>query len=242
MNRFDPILKRAIKRKGSKKILFSLMPNILSTSAVKKITDDRFLSMMAKCIFRAGFHWKVIDKKWPEFEQAFHRFDPVVLIHKSPDEWDAYMQDTRIVRNWQKIQAVYNNALFVNDVTEEHGSFSQFISSWPSDDQVGLMLYLKKNGSRLGGNTGMYFLRYMGMDSFILSQDVVLALQDSGLDIADNPTSQRDLKKIQKQFNDWHKDSGYPYSQLSKIAAYSCGQNYQHNIIQEEMEKVGEKN
>ena len=242
MNSFEPVLKRAIQRKGSESILFTLMPNILSDKAFQKITDDRFLSMMTKCVFRAGFHWKVIDKKWPDFEHAFHRFDPVVLVHKSPDEWDAYMQDTRIVRNWQKIQAVYNNALFVNDIAEEYNSFTRFISSWPQDDQIGLMRYLKKHGSRLGGNTGMYFLRYMGMDSFILSQDVVMALQESGLEIADNPTSQRDLKKVQERFNEWHKDTALPYSHLSKIAAYSCGQNYHQDVIQEEMTKVGEKN
>lgn len=238
---FKVILQRAIKRKGSKEILFSMMPNSLPGKSLEKVNDDRFLSMMSKCVFRAGFHWKVIDKKWPGFEEAFHQFDPVVLAYKSPDEWEAYMQDTRIVRNWQKIQAVYNNALFVNDVVEAHGTFARFLCNWPEDDQVGLMAYLKKNGSRLGGNTGMYFLRFIGKDSFILSQDVIMALQDAGLDIADAPGSKKDLGKIQQQFNAWREETGLPYAQLSKIAAYSCGQNYTQEVIEEEMAKAGEK-
>jgi hypothetical protein len=51
-------------------------------------------------------------------------------------------------------------------------------------------------------------------------------MQTSGLDIADNPTSQRDLKKAQALMNEWHQQTKLPYSHLSKIAAFSTGINY----------------
>ena len=69
------------------------------------------------------------------------------------------------------------------------------------DDQVGLMAYLGKHGSRLGGNTGQYLLRWLGWDAFILSNDMVLALRDAGLEIAEKPGSKKDLAKIQEQLN-----------------------------------------
>ncbi|WP_292627405.1 SAM-dependent methyltransferase, partial [Mesorhizobium sp.] len=51
----------------------------------------------------------------------------------------------------------------------------------PADDQVGLMAYLGKHGSRLGGNTGQYFLRWLEWDAFIVSADMAAALRDAGI-------------------------------------------------------------
>jgi hypothetical protein len=65
----------------------------------------------------------------------------------------------------------------------------------------------------------------MGKDGFVLGRDVVLALQSAGLDIKDEPSSQREMKLIQAAFNQWHEESGLPYMQLSQIAAYSNGDN-----------------
>ena len=77
----------------------------------------------------------------------------------------------------------------------------------------------------MGGNTGQYFLQHVGMDSFALTRDVVSALKLHGLEINDNPTSQKDLGLIQQTFNEWHEASGFGYLQLSYVAAYSVGAN-----------------
>ena len=134
------------------------------------------------------------------------------------------MDDTRVVRNWQKVEAVKRNTMFINELRADHGSAAQFFALWSTDDQFGLTQYLKKNGARLGGNTGQLFLRRMGWDSYILSRDVTLCLQQAGLDINAAPTSQRELKLIQAAFNEWRAESGLPYSHLSKVAAYSIGE------------------
>jgi hypothetical protein len=46
------------------------------------------------------------------------------------------------------------------------------------------------------------------------------------LDIAEQPTSKRDLVAIQSRFNDWHQETGIPMSCLSRIAACSMGDNH----------------
>jgi hypothetical protein len=101
-----------------------------------------------------------------------------------------------------------------------------FIADWPVTDQIGLMAHLKKHGSRLGGQSAVWFLRRVGKDCFILSRDVVTCLKASGLDIAEQPSSKRDLVKVQDQFNKWHEETGLPISHLSRIAACSMGENY----------------
>ena len=54
----------------------------------------------------------------------------------------------------------------IHDVRYEGESFSKLIAEWPSEDITGLWAFLKKNGSRLGGNTGPYALRTLGKDTF----------------------------------------------------------------------------
>jgi len=85
---------------------------------------------------------------------------------------------------------------------------------------VGLWAVLKKRGARLGGNTGPYFLRFIGKDSFLLSADVVAALIRAKV-VDKNPTGKADLAKVQAAFNKWHEETGRSYTQLSRILAYS---------------------
>lgn len=224
--KFSKILKLAEKRKGGNAGLTELLNKPLTSTQLARIPDERYLAMMTKCVFNAGFNWKVIEKKWPDFETAFHGFNPKGLAHMSPEKWAAYVDDARIVRNGMKIKTVLDNAHFLLEVAEEYGSFAEFFAGWPCDDQIGLMEFLKLYGSRLGGNTGMYFLRFMGKDGFILSRDVIARLQASGLEIKDNPTSKKDRKLIQATFNDWHEETQLPYTHLSRIAGFSIGQNY----------------
>jgi hypothetical protein len=88
------------------------------------------------------------------------------------------------------------------------------------------MHWLKKEGSRLGGSTATYFIRFIGKDGFILSRDVVARLRASGVEINEQPTSKRDLLRAQEAFNKWHEETGLSYTALSRIAGMSIGPNY----------------
>lgn len=226
MKPFKDIYNMAAQRKGGEKILQTLLPKVLSNKELSKKSDDRFLAMMCKAINQAGFNWTVIENKWPQFEEAFHGFDVKRLAYKSPEEWEAYVQDKRVVRNWTKIKSLRDNANFVNFTADEHGSFAKFIANWPESDQIGLMAYLKKHGSRLGGNTGFWFLRYVGKDCFTTTHDTIQAVKWAGYETNDHPTSKRDLTQVQRAFNTWHNETGLPYTHLSKIASYSMGENH----------------
>jgi 3-methyladenine DNA glycosylase Tag len=130
------------------------------------------------------------------------------------------------VRHPQKIASVRANARFVLDIAEEHGGFGRFLAGWPADDQIGLIELLGKRGTRLGGMTGQYFLRFIGKDVFITSRDMIACLRDAGLDISDKATSKKDLRKIQDTMNAWAQQTGLPYTHLSRICAMSVGENY----------------
>jgi 3-methyladenine DNA glycosylase Tag len=222
---FKPILARAEKRKGGAKALEKLLPKKPDMRALAKLSDDRILAEMTQRVFSAGFAWSVIENKWPDFEKAFLGFQPAKLIFQPDDFWDALLSDARIVRNGAKIASVRKNAAFVQEIAREHGSFGKFLAKWPSSDQVGLLDLLNKRGSRLGGNTGQMFLRFIGWDGFVTSQDVVACLRDAGLDIAEEAKSKSDLAKVQAQFDAWAAETGLPYTQMSRICAMSIGEN-----------------
>lgn len=222
---FSKIRVRAAERKGGEPVLKKLLGAAPDNSALVYISDDRILSAMTQRIFSAGFVWSVIENKWPGFEEAFLGFQPKALLFHPEEFWGDLASDKRIVRNGAKIMAVRDNAAFVERIAGEHGSFGRFLAQWPADDQVGLLAYLGKHGSRLGGATGQYFLRWVGWDCFITGQDFVLALRDAGLDIAENPTSKRDLARIQMQLNAWKAETGLPYRHLSRILSLSIGPN-----------------
>lgn len=232
VKKFKLIREAAEKRKGGPKQMARLLPKPMSKAKLSKVTDDRYLAQMTRCIFNAGFHWRVITNKWPGFEEAFHNFDLGALLTKSPDEWEAYVQDTRIVRNWQKIQTVYHNAAMIDDIAQQHGSFAKFFAEWPVSDQIGLMKLLKKEGSRLGGHSCQYFIRFSGKDSFTTTRDVVTALIANGVDISEKASSQRDLGKIQDAFNHWHDETGLCYTDMSRILCFTVGDNVPVDVLE----------
>ncbi|MEJ8572438.1 DNA-3-methyladenine glycosylase I [Microbaculum marinum] len=240
MKSFAEIEARAAERKGGAAALETLLVRPAAPRKLAAISDDRVLAEMTKRIFSAGFVWSVIENKWPGFEEAFLGFEPKRLLFQPDDYWHELASDTRIVRNAQKIMAVRDNARFVVDVTNEHGGFGRFLAGWPPEDQVGLMDFLAKRGRRLGGNTGQYLLRFLGKDGFIVSRDMIACLRDAGLDIAESPTSKKDLRRIQDQLNAWAEESGRSYTEISRICAMSIGENHDPNALRERMRSGGE--
>lgn len=223
---FNDIQDLAARRKGGLKALKMLLPKVRSKQVLCELGDDRYLSAMAQGVNQAGFSWKVIEKKWPEFEEAFFGFEPRKLVLLPDEKWEAYTQDKRVVRHWARIKAVKENLAFVYDISRIHGGFGNWLANWPASDQIGLLKELKTRGSRLGGNTGQWFLRRVGKDGFVTTKDVCAGLIRAGVDIKPQPSSQTEMKRIQAAFNAWHEQTGLPYAHMSRILACSIGENY----------------
>lgn len=232
---FTSIRARAAKRKGGEKALAALLPTPRDNKKLAKLTDDRVLAEMARRVFCAGFVWSVIDKKWPGFEEAFLGFDPRRLLFQPGEFWEGLTRDTRIVRNPTSIKSVRENAKFVTDIAAEHGSFGKFLAAWPADDQIGLLEIFAKRGSRLGGFSGQYLLRFLGRDSFILTGDLMMCLRDAGVPISEKGTSKKDQKLAQAQINEWARESGLPLTHISRICSMSIGENHDAARLAETM-------
>ncbi|NVJ98702.1 MAG: DNA-3-methyladenine glycosylase I [Alphaproteobacteria bacterium] len=220
MRTFEEIFAIAAERKGGADALESMLPEIKTAEEIRAIPDNRVLAGMTKAVFQAGFNWKVIEAKWPGFEEAFEGFVPVRWKFMSDDDLDDLLKDTRIVRNGMKIQTVRDNAILVCDLEDEYGSAAKCIAEWPAEDFIGLLDMLKTRGSRLGAMTGQYFLRFLGRDGWALGRDVVKALVREGV-IDKAPTSKSALKAVQGAFNGWAAESGRSFAHISRTLAMS---------------------
>ncbi|MEL7103686.1 MAG: DNA-3-methyladenine glycosylase I, partial [Pseudomonadota bacterium] len=94
---------------------------------------------------------------------------------------------------------------------------------WPAEDQAGLLAHLGKHGSRLGGATAQYFLRFTGYDAWIASRDVCTALVRENVLDKPSATSKTALKNVDAAINELHAQSGQPRAVISRVLALSVG-------------------
>lgn len=222
MRTIDEILAISADRKGSADAVLGGSEPSSTPEQLAQVPDDRWLSRMTRSVFEAGFNWKVVDRMWPGFEEAFQGFDIGRCAMMSEDWFDELCGNKAIVRYPQKIRSVQQNAVFIQEQVAAHGSFGKMVAGWPASDYAGLLELMKKEGNRLGGTTGQYFLRFMGVDGYILSRDVTARLIVEG--VIDKPaTSKSAMKAVQSAMNAWVDQSGRSLKEISRILATSCG-------------------
>lgn len=219
MHHFDEIYGMASDRHGGSEALEAKIVKPKTVAESKAMPEGRWLSTITKCVFQAGFNWKVIEAKWDGFETAFDGFDVGRCAFMDDGKFDALLQDTRIVRNGAKIAAVRDNAAFLLELREEGGA-GEVLGGWPSADFSGLLEMLGKRASRLGGASAQYAMRFAGRDSFILSKDVTARLIAEGI-VDKQPTSKKAMVAVQDAFNTWMDQSGRSLTEISRILAMS---------------------
>ena len=91
--------------------------------------DSGYFEELTRAIFQAGFSWRVIRDKWPDFQQAFDGFDVATVAGYGEPDLERLASDARIVRNRRKIQSTVENARTVWALSQEYGSFHAYLRS-----------------------------------------------------------------------------------------------------------------
>ena len=121
--------------------------------------DDGYLEELTKAIFRAGFNWRIVREKWPNFRRHFDYFCVDKIAAYTLKDFNRLLINKGIVRNRRKIIATVCNAKKIQSIKAEHKSFKRYLRSLDSltyYEKVGL---LTKNFSGLG-RTGAYVFLY----------------------------------------------------------------------------------
>jgi 3-methyladenine DNA glycosylase Tag len=216
---FAPIMEAATIRHGRAAIEARLAAP-KSALELEATGDDRYLSLMSLRIFRAGLKHSLVDAKWPAFEEVFQGFDPGTCAGLSDEAIEDLLGDRRLIRNLPKLRAVRANAAAILQVRAEHGSFGTFIARWPENQVVELWGELQERFQQLGGASAAVFLRMAGKDTFLLTPNVVTALNGWGA-YGGQPRSKADLRAVQAIFERWHDATGLPLAHLSQVLAMS---------------------
>ena len=220
MTSFKEIQAAAEIRNGGAAALKKKLPKARSDSALKGISDDRYLSFMSLRIFSAGLKHSMVQGKWPAFEEVFHGFEPHRIRAMADEELEALMGEARIIRHWGKIKSVRANASAICDIAAEAGSMGTWLAGWKAEQTVELWDDLSKRFTQLGGNSGPYFLRMVGKDSFNLTPYVLAALKHWSL-YDGTGKGKRERAKVQEVFNALQTESGLPLCQISMTLAQS---------------------
>lgn len=219
MRHYDEIYAIAAERKGGAEALEELIDKPKPAAEVAMIPEERWLETFSRGIFQTGISWKVVANKWPGTLEAFKGFDIGACAMMDDDWFDELLSDTRIIRHGAKVQSVRDNAAFILSLRDQ-GGVGKVFAEWPSTDFIGLLALMKAEGARLGGATGAYCLRYLGRDSFILSQDVTARLIAE--DVIDKPaSSKKAMSAVQTAFNTWMEQSGRSLTEVSRTLALS---------------------
>ncbi|GAB3686387.1 DNA-3-methyladenine glycosylase I [Salinisphaera aquimarina] len=220
MVEFKIVEQAAIQRLGDASILEGRLIAPEPPESLAMIGDDRYLSVMCRRIFRAGLTHRLVDQRWPAFEIAFDDFSLERVAALEDTDLQRLSRDESLIRHRKKIFAVRDNAIAMQAIVDEFGSFGVWLAGWPEDEIVDLWLALRVRFTQLGGNSAPAFLRMCGKDTFLLTNWVVRALEKWGA-YAGKTSSKGALQAVQDVFNRWESQSERDYCQISQILAFS---------------------
>lgn len=128
-------------------------------------TDDAYFENMTRVIFQAGLSWRLIERKWPNFQKAFERFSVNRVARFNDNDVQRLMANKGIVRNRRKISATIHNAEQLQTIEKEFGSFQAYVDTLDKSNNYALVIKeLSKKFKHLGPSSARIFLYSVGED------------------------------------------------------------------------------
>jgi DNA-3-methyladenine glycosylase I len=91
--------------------------------------DTALFDRLSLEAFASGLSWLIVLRKRDHFREAFAGFDPATVAGFGPDQVEALMANSDIVRNRAKIEATVANARALVAFQEQGGSLDQLVWS-----------------------------------------------------------------------------------------------------------------
>ena len=140
-------------------------------------TDDKYLyQMLILESFQAGLSWECVLNKRDAFKTAYDGFDINKVSNYDDKKIAELLSNPDIIRNKLKIKASINNSRIFREITEEFGSFYNYLRSFAGDDIIyetdktanplsdAISSDLKKRGMKFVGSTIIYsYLQAVGI-------------------------------------------------------------------------------
>ena len=148
---------------------------------VPNFADQYLFEMLILESFQAGLSWECVLNKREAFKEAYDNFDIECVINYDENKINELLSNKKIIRNKLKIKASINNAQIFKSITNEYGSFYNYLITFTKNKilyEIGkttndlsdaLSNDLKKRGMKFVGSTIIY--SYLQATGFIYSHD-----------------------------------------------------------------------
>lgn len=139
--------------------------------------DDRYLyEMLLLESFQAGLSWECVLNKRDSFRTAYDHFDINKVISYDETKINELLENKEIIRNKRKIIASINNSKIFKEISEQYGSFYNYLRRFTKDMTIyetdkttnalsdEISKDLKKRGMTFVGSVIIYsFLQAIGV-------------------------------------------------------------------------------
>lgn len=96
--------------------------------------DDKYLyEMLILESFQAGLSWECVLNKRESFRKAYDGFDLNKVISYDEEKIEELLNNKDIIRNKRKIYASINNSKVFKKITDEYGSFYNYLRNFTHD-------------------------------------------------------------------------------------------------------------
>ena len=134
------------------------MPTGSPPEQIKPSSLNDYLEVMSKAVFQSGMSWKVVEAKWPSTREAFYNFEIEEVAAFDERDIDALTQDTRVIRNYRKLNAIISNAQKMIALDDEHDGFMNYLRAQNDFDST---LNTIRKDFKFMGPTGIYYFLYV---------------------------------------------------------------------------------
>lgn len=93
----------------------------------KNVSDGYLFEMLLLESFQAGLSWECVLNKRKYFKVAYDNFDIDKVVNYDEDKVNELLNNDNIIRNKLKIKASINNAKVFKRITNEYGSFYNYL-------------------------------------------------------------------------------------------------------------------
>jgi 3-methyladenine DNA glycosylase Tag len=136
------------------------MPEMEAPDRIRPQNPGDYLEIMSKVVFQSGMSYKIVESKWPGTREALYNFNSVRVAGMTPADIDQLTEDTRVIRNRRKLEAVVSNAQKLLELDAEFGCFQKYLRS--HGDFPSLVKDLRKQFKFLGEMGCYYYLYVIG--------------------------------------------------------------------------------
>ena len=146
---------------------------------VKRFDDEYLFEMLVLESFQAGLSWECVLNKREAFRTAFDGFNVALVSQYGEAKISLLCEDVGIIRNKRKIEATVKNAKAFILITEEFGSFLNYLKVfWNGEtiyDSAATTSYLSDAISKDLKKRGLSFMGSTVVHSFLQAIGVINA-------------------------------------------------------------------